>query len=166
MHDSTIRTVGLLASACYAGFIVSMYVHQPQSLAEVTGRLGSDIGVYRIDQQAFDGGVRLFRAGQFEAARPAFERADPAHQDAQTQFYIAYAYYRQGWGRLYDDDQLFTNGLEAANRSVALAPHGILRVDDPDLGMKTADELRAELEAGLRRDIADFNPLEILRQRK
>ncbi len=166
MRDSTVRTLGLLASACYAGFIVSIYVHQPQSLMEVTASIGADIGVYRIDQPAFDEGLRLFRSGQFEAARSAFDRADPAHKDAHTQFYIAYACYRQGWGRLYDDDQLFKLGLDAANRSVALAPHGILRVDDQDLGMKTADELRAELEAGLRRDISDFNPMKILRRRK
>jgi hypothetical protein len=166
MRDSTVRATGLLASACYAGLIVSIYVHQPQSFAEVTGRLGADIGVYHIDQQAFDEGLRLFRSGQFDAARPAFERADPAHQDAATQFYIGYAYYRQGWGRVYDDDRLFVLGLAAADRAVALAPHGTLHVDDPDLGMQTADELRAELEAGLRQDASDLNPMELLRQRK
>jgi hypothetical protein len=39
-------------------------------------------------------------------------------------------------------------------------------VDDPDLQMRSADELRAELEAGLERDASDFNPLRVLRPRK
>jgi hypothetical protein len=96
----------------------------------------------------------------------AFDRADAAHRDPTTQFYIAYSCYREGWGRIYNDDRMFTLGLEAANRAIALSPHGILRVEDADLGMRTADELRAELEAGLRRDLSDLNPMRIFRQRK
>ena len=46
----------------------------------------------------------------------AFARADPAVRDARTQFYIAYSYYRQGWGRLYHDDALYAEG---ARRSIA-----------------------------------------------
>ncbi len=142
------------------------YVHQPQSFGEVTGGLSANIGAYQIDRKAFDEGLRLFRSDQFEAARAAFDRADPAHQDGPTQFYIAYSFYRQGWGRVYDDDRLFGMGLEAVDRAIALAPHGILRVDDPDLTMHAADELRAELQSGVRRDLSDMNPLAILRQRK
>ena len=78
----------------------------------------------------------------------AFARADPALRDARTQFYIAYSYYRQGWGRLYHDDRLYTEGLDAIDRAMALAPGGRLVVDDPDLAMQTAEELKAELEAG------------------
>ena len=52
------------------------------------------------------------------------------------------------------------------NKAIALAPAGRLRVDDPDLQMRSADELRAELEAGLRTEPADFNPLKIFRRRK
>src|SRR5204863_8733157 len=109
---------------CYAALIVWVYVHQPQSVAEMTGGLTSSVGVYRIDQQAFDEGLRLFRTDQFEAARAGFERADPAHADALTQFYIAYSFYRQGWGRVYDDDRLFAAGLAAVDRAIAAAPHG------------------------------------------
>ena len=161
-----IRVLGLAASACYAAFIAWLYVHQPQSVAEVTGGLAANIGVYQIDQQAFDEALRLFKSDQFQAARSGFERADPAHHDAKTQFYVAYSFYRDGWGRLYNDDRLFAPGLGAVNRAIALSPHGILRVDDPDLGMRTADELKAELEAGLRQDASDLNPLRIFRQRK
>jgi hypothetical protein len=166
MHESGVRALGLATSICYAALIVWAYAHQPQSLAEVTGGLSAGIGAYQIDQQVFDEGLRLFRSDQFEASRAAFDRADPAHKDAQTQFYIAYSFYRQGWGRLYDDDRLFGMGMEAVDRAIALAPHGTLRVDDPDLMMHTADELRAELEAGVRRDSSDMNPLAILKPRK
>jgi hypothetical protein len=166
MPEPGVRALGLAASVCYAALIVWAYVHQPQSLAEVTGSLSANIGAYQIDQQAFDEALRLFRRDQFEAARAAFDRADPAHKDAPTQFYIAYSFYRQGWGRIYDDDRLFGMGMEAVDRTIGLAPHGILRVDDPDLTMHAADELRAELQSGLRRDLSDMNPLAIFRQRK
>jgi hypothetical protein len=122
--------------------------------------------VYRIDQQSFDDGVRFFRGDDFAAARSAFERADPAGRDARTQFYIAYTYYREGWGRTYHDDALFTQGLEVVNRAIALAPQQRLVVDDMDLGMRSADELKAEFEAGLRRDASDFNPFRAFDARK
>ena len=161
-----IRVLGLVVNVCYAALIAWLYVHQPQSVSEVTGGLAANIGVYQVDQQAFDEGLRLFRSGQFPAARLAFDRADAAHRDPATQFYIAYSCYREGWGRIYNDDRMFTLGLEAVNRAIALSPHGVLRVEDADLGMRTADELRAELEAGLTRDLSDLNPMRIFRQRK
>jgi hypothetical protein len=99
-------------------------------------------------------------------ARSAFERADPAHQDPRTQFYIAYSYYRQGWGRLYQDDELFGHGLEAVDRAIALAPGGRLVVDDSNLQMKSADELKAELEAGMRQELSDLNPVRAFGRRK
>jgi hypothetical protein len=143
-----------------------MYSAQPQTVAEVTGGLTSTIGVYRIDQQAFDDGLGFFKRDRFDEARAAFGRADPAGRDSLTQFYIAYSYYRQGWGRLYNDDALFKQGLEAADRAIAVAPEHRLVVDDVDLGMRTADELRAELQRGLTRDASDFNPLRLLRKRR
>ena len=106
----------------YASFIVWLYVRQPQTLAEVTGGLTATVGAYRIDQRAFDDGLDLFRREQFEASRAAFERADPAGQDARTQFYIAYSYYRSGWGRLYQDNELFKRGLARVDKAIALAP--------------------------------------------
>jgi hypothetical protein len=83
-----------------------------------------------------------------------------------VQFYIAYAYYREGWGRLYNDDTLFGKGLTAVDKAIALAPGGRLVVDDPDLQMHSADELRAELQRGLTRDASDLNPLRVLGTRK
>jgi hypothetical protein len=110
--------------------------------------------------------MQFFRNDQFVEARLALERADPAVRDARTQFYIAYSYYREGWGRLYHDDRLYTEGLTAVDRAIALAPGRRLIVDDPALGMHTAEELKAELEAGIRRDASDFNPLRVFRKRK
>ena len=80
--------------------------------------------------------------------------------------YVAYSYYRQGWGRLYQDDALFAQGLEAVNRAMARAPGGRIRVEDADLQIQSGEELKAELEAGLRREASDFNPARIIRPRK
>lgn len=143
-----------------------MYVRQPQSLAEATGALTASVGAYRIDQQAFADGLRFFHADQFAPARIAFERADPAHQDATTQFYIAYSYYRQGWGRFYNDNELFARGLETVNVAMSVAPQGRVVVDDPRLQMRSGDELKAELEAGLQRKASDFNPLNAFRRQR
>jgi hypothetical protein len=166
MRESTVRALGLALAAAYAVFIVWLYVRQPQTVAEMTGALAATVGTYRIDEPAFADGLRFFRGDRFDAARLAFDRADPAHQDSRTQFYIAYSYYRQGWGRVYNDDALFARGLEAVDRAVAAAPQGRVAVDDPDLQLRSADELKAELQAGLRRELADLNPLKVFRQRK
>jgi tetratricopeptide (TPR) repeat protein len=166
MRESTVRSLGLALAAAYAVFIVWLYVRQPQTVAEMTGAMSASIGAYRIDDTAFADGLRLFRGNQFEAARLAFDRADRAHQDPRTQFYVAYSYYRQGWGRVYNDDALFQRGLEAVDRAIAAAPNGRIVVDDPDLQMRSADELKAELQAGMRREASDLNPLKVFRQRK
>lgn len=166
MGERTIRLTGLALAMMYASFIVWLYVRQPQTLAEVTGGLTASVGAYRIDQQAFDDGLSLFRRDEFEAARAAFDRADPAGQDARTQFYVAYSYYRSGWGRLYQDNADFKLGLERVDKAIALAPGHRLIVDDPDLYMHSADELRAELAEGLRVEASDFNPMRMLRKRK
>ncbi|HSL23487.1 MAG TPA: hypothetical protein VK886_18300 [Vicinamibacterales bacterium] len=166
MRERLIRVAGLLFAIAYASFIVWIYARQPQTMAQVTGGLASEVGVYRIDEGSFQDGLRFFRNDQFVEARAAFARADPAERDARTQFYVAYAYYREGWGRVYSDDELFAKGLETVERAIAVAPGGRLRVDDPDLQMRSADELKAELQEGLTRDASDLNPLRVLRKRK
>lgn len=160
------RVAGLLFSVAYAAAILWAYTAQPQSRAEAVGGLAASIGAYRIDQRAFDDGLAAFRRDAFEEARMAFERADPAARDARTQFYIAYSYYRQGWGRLYNDDELFAKGVEAVDRAIAAAPGNRFETDDTNLGMRSTDELKVELQEGLRRDASDFNPLRVLRERK
>ena len=166
MPDATVRAVGLAIALLYASLIGWLYVRQPQSAAEVAGGLSASIGAYHVDPQAFEDGLAFFRRDEFAAARSAFARADPAQQDPRTQFYIAYSCYRQGWGRLFPDEALFAQGLEAVNRAIVRAPGGRIVVDDTDLQMRSADELKAELEEGLRREASDFNPARLLRSRK
>lgn len=161
-----VRIAGLVVSLAYAAFIIWLYAAQPQTVAQVTGSMASGIGAYRVDTQAASDAMGFFYRDRFPEARAAFDRADPAHRDARTQFYIAYSYYRQGWGRVYNDDTLFRKGIEAVDRAIAAAPDHRLVVDDPELGMKTGDELKAELERGVTREAADFNPLKIFKARK
>jgi tetratricopeptide (TPR) repeat protein len=166
MQDRSVRVFGLVLAMCYATSIVWLYVRQPQTLAEVTGGLTASVGAYRINQQDFDAALGLFRVDEFEAARAAFERADPAGQDALTQFYLAYSYYRSGWGRVYQDNALFSKGLAHVDKAIELAPGHRLIVDDPNLTMHNAEELKAELAEGLRVEASDFNPTRVFRTRK
>jgi len=161
-----IRALGLAGSVLYAGFIVWLYATGPETIAEVTGGVAASFNAYQADDASFQEGLELFRADNFEAARTAFDRSDPAKRDSRVQFYVAYSYYRQGWGRLWNDNALFTKGLEALDRAVKADPSGRVAVNDGNLGMTTSDELRAELEEGIRRDASDYNPLRVMRKRK
>lgn len=166
VKEPVIRGIGLAGTLAYAAAIGWLYSTQPQTAAQVSGGLAAMVGAYHVDAQAFQDGLRFFRHDQFVEARAAFSRADAAERDPTTQFYIAYSYYRQGWGRLYSDDALFAKGLKAVDTAIALAPGGRLVVDDPGLQMHAADELRAELQRGMTREPSDFNPLKLLRTRK
>ena len=123
-------------------------------------------GSYEINQEKFNSALNFFRREQFRAARLEWQQADPAQRDARTQFYIAYSFYREGWGRLYFDQQLFKQGVEAVNRAIDLSSATTLTIDDPDLYMHTPAELKAELEQGLEPKWSDANPLKVLRTRK
>jgi hypothetical protein len=161
-----VRASGLVCSVAYAALIVSVYAQKPRTVAQLRGGVASSLGAYHVDRVSFEEGLRFFHNGQYAEARAALARADPASQDAQTQFYVAYSYYRQGWGRLYSDDALFTKGIEAVDRAIAASADGRVVVTDPDLRMHTADELRAELQRGLTRELSDLNPLKVFRERK
>jgi hypothetical protein len=161
-----VRVAGLVLSIAYAAAIVWLYSSQPQTRAEAVGGLAATLGAYRIDRQAFDDGVAFFRQDKFAEARLAFDRADPARRDALTQFYIAYSFYREGWGRVYNDDKLFKAGLDAVNRAIEVAPDRRLVADDGTLQMHSAEELKVELERGLTREASDFNPLRVFGSRK
>jgi hypothetical protein len=166
MREPVVRGVGLAATIGYAVLVGWLFTSQPRTVAEAVGGLSDNLGAYAIDGQAFADGLAFFRRDQFVEARAAFARADPASRDALTQFYVAYACYRQGWHRTHHDDALFKEGLTFVERAIALAPNGRLVVDDPDLQMRSADELKAELVDGLTHNAADFNPLRLLRDRK
>jgi hypothetical protein len=157
---------GLLTSLAYSAGIVWLYATQPRSLREV--RTGAQVvaGVYQVDEARFQAGLDLFRREQYRAARDEWQRADPARRDARIAFYVAYSYYREGWGRLHHDDALYGQGLEAVDRALALSGGQPLRVDDPDLGMKTAAELRVELQRGTEKTWSDLNPLRVMDRRK
>jgi hypothetical protein len=166
VRDSVIRVVGLCGAVLYAAVIAWVLLTQPSRVASVTGGLADSVGLYRVDPGAFEEGLRLFRADRFLESRLAFLRADPASRDATTQFYVAYSYYRQGWGRLYSDDELFGHALAALDRADAAAAGGRVAVEDRTLGLRTSDELRAELQRGLTRDASDVNPLRLFRSRQ
>ena len=52
------------------------------------------------------------------------------------------------------------------NRAIALAPEGRLVVDEPGQEIRTADELKAELERGLKVEASDLDPARVFRPRK
>jgi hypothetical protein len=166
MQHRLIQSVGIAWTILFSLFIIWIYATEPRNLKEVTAGAQAATGVYQIDEARFASALDLFHREQFRAARDEWGRADPGRRDARTQFYIAYAFYREGWGRVYHDDELFRQGLEAVNLAIDLAPDKTLTVDDPDLQMHTAAELKAELEQGLERTLGDLNPFKVFRKRK
>ena len=166
MKDAVLRAAGMLVTVLYAAFITWVYAYQPRTVAQLTGGMAASVGAYEVDRPSFNQGLQFFRNDQFEEARAALGRADPARQDPVTQFYVAYSYYRQGWGRMYNDDALFAKGLETVEHAIAIAPGHRLDVPDPGIGMRTADELRAELQRGLTKDATDLDPRRLFRERK
>jgi len=166
MQARIIQVAGLVFTIAYAAFIVWIYATEPRTFKEVTTGAEIAAGTYEIDQEKFNSALGLFRREQFRAARDEWQRADPAQRDARTQFYIAYSFYREGWGRVYFDQELFKQGVEAVNRAIALSSTSPLTVDDPDLRIHTVAELKVELEQGLESSWSDVNPLKVLRTRK
>jgi hypothetical protein len=166
MQHRLIKSSGIVWTILYAAFIVWLYATEPRTIREVTTGATVLAGTYEIDRARFEAAREMFRREQYAAAREEWQRADPAARDAVTQFYIAYAFYREGWGRIYHDDALYRQGLEAAGRAASLAPGGTLTVDDPDLRLRSAAELKAELEQGLQQTWSDINPLKVFRERK
>ena len=166
MQRKYIQIVGVIWTLVYASLIVWIYATEPRSFKEVAINTQVAAGIYEINQEKFNNGLTLFRRDQFRAARDEWAGADPAQRDPRTQFYIAYAFYREGWGRVYYDNTLFNEGLRAVNRAINLNPNGSLVVDDPNLQMHTPAELKAELEQGTETSWKDVNPLKLFRQRK
>jgi hypothetical protein len=166
MQRKLIQITGIIWTLVYASIVVWIYATEPRSFKEVATNSQVAAGIYEVNQEKFNNGLTLFRRDQFRAARDEWFGADPAQRDPRTQFYIAYACYREGWGRVYYDDALFKQGLEAVNRAISLAPNNTLIVDDPDLQMHTAAELKTELEEGTETSWKDLNPLKLFRQRK
>ena len=165
MPSRSIQLIGLTLSVIYGAAIIWLYATEPRSFKDVATGAQVAAGTYQVDQEKFNAGLALFRRDQFRAARDDWQRADSAQSDPKTQFYIAYSFYREGWGRVYYDQDLFKRGLEAVNRAIALSPAPLTIADD-NLQMHTAAELKAELEQGTERSLSDVNPLKVLRTRK
>jgi len=166
MRQKSIQAAGIVLTFSYAAFIIWSYATEPRTFKEVATSAEIAVGTYQIDQEKFNSALALFRREQFRAARDEWLRADPAQGDARTQFYISYAFYREGWGRVYYDQDLIKQALEAINRAIGLTSNGSLNVDDSDLQMHTAAEVKAELEQARERSWSDLNPFKILRTRK
>ena len=107
-----IPTLGIAWTVVYAAVVVWLYATEPRNVRDVATRASVAVGTYEVDAARFRTARDLFEREQFRAARDEWSRADPARRDARTQFYIAYAFYREGWGRVYNDDALFRQGLE------------------------------------------------------
>lgn len=174
MKQAYIQMVGIVFTAAYFVFVVFLYAAEPRSIEEISIKAKSTIesvttkgqvaiGVYEIDAARFNEGLTAFRQNNFIAARDSFEKADPEKRDARTQFYIAYSYYRQGWGRVSNDDALFRQSLASLERVTLLDPN--FRSDDGDLKLRTTAELKNEIEEGLKVTADDFNPLKVFRER-
>ncbi len=166
VREALLPSLGLAVTLAYGGLVVWVYATRPQSFAEVANRAQVAAGVYRVDEARFATGLDLFRRELYPAARDEWKQADPAQRDTRTQFYVAYSYYRQGWGRFHHDDALYREGLAAVERARQASTDAPWATDDPDLQLRTPAELKAEIEEGLRTELADFNPLRVMEPRK
>ena len=175
MKEKYIQILGIALALSYGVFVVFLYAAEPRSLEEISSKAIETVqnaatkgqvitGTYEIDQGKFAEGLSAFRQNNFIVARDAFAKADPERRDAKTQYYIAYSFYLQGWGRLTNDDALFKQALESLERVNFIDKN--FRSDDADLQLHTPAELKNELEEGLRVTADDFNPLKVLRERK
>jgi hypothetical protein len=165
MRAALVQALGISVTLAYGAFVAWLYATQPRTLQDVATGAQVVTGVYQVDAARFQQARELFRREQFRAARDEWARADPAQRDPRTQFYVAYSYYRQGWGRFHHDDALYQQGLAAVDRAIALSPDTYV-VDDPTLPLRTAAELRAELQKGIEATWSDFDPRRVLEPRK
>lgn len=176
MKPKHIQILGIVLSTAFAILILFLYSSEPRSIADFGEKAVDTIsnvitkgqvvtGTYEVNAEKFTKGLELFRAGDYPGARSLFEAADPEQRDGLTQFYIAYTFYRQGWGRFASDNKLFEQGLEVAKRADKLLG-GAYVSNDQDLKLTTPAALRNELEEGLRVTADDFNPMRMLQERK
>jgi tetratricopeptide (TPR) repeat protein len=175
MKEKHIQVLGICLTVVYGVFVAWLYIVAPKSLKDLPTKAQQTIesatstaqvmtNTYEIDRAEFNQGLMFFSKENYIGARQSFAKADPEKRDARTQFYIAYSFYRQGWGRVTNDDALFRQALETTNRVIELDNN--FKSDDAGLQMKTPAELKAELEQGLQVTAEDFNPLKLFRERK
>jgi isopenicillin N synthase-like dioxygenase len=161
MNEKYIHISGIIFITVFGAFIVWLYISEPKSLVEVATKATVTVGTYEVNKLKFDEGLSQFRNENYAVARDFFNQADTEKRDDKTQFYLAYSFYRQGFGKVYSDNNLYKQGLEIANKI-----NQNFKSDDANLQMKTPAELKNELEEGLKVTASDFNPLKVLRERK
>lgn len=175
MSEKHIHILSIFLTAICGLFVLWIYVVAPKSLEELPAKVGQTIekatttaqvvtNTYEIDEKEFAQGLEFFRQENFIGARQSFAKADTQQRDAKVQFYTAYSFYRQGFGKFSNDDELFKKGLETVNRVIEL--NNNFKADDANLKLKTPAELKNELEEGLKVTAEDFNPLKVFRERK
>ena len=123
-------------------------------------------GTYEVDRARFDAARELFLREQY-ARRP--RRMGARRPRAPRRAHAVLRRIRllpAGLGPRLQRRALFRQGLETVNRAIALAPDAPLNVEDAELKIHSAAELKAELENGLERTADDFNPLKLFRERK
>jgi hypothetical protein len=175
MNEKYLQIFSIAMISIFGIFIIWIYWAAPKNLEEVSSKAQKTIenvttkaqvvtNTYEVDEVKYQEGLQAFRSDNFVLARDLFSRADPENRDANVQFYIAYSFYRQGFGRISNDDELFAKGLEQINRVIMLDKD--FKYTDENLQIKTPIELKNEFEEGLRVTASDFNPLKVLRERK
>lgn len=175
MKENHIQILGIALTLVFGVFVAWIYLVEPKSVEDLSVKAKETIeqattkaqvitNTYEVDQAKFDEALLAFRQDNFIVARDLFEKADTEKRDPKTQFYIAYTFYRQGWGRFSNDDELFKKGLEQIDRLIKLDDD--FKSADGDLKLKTPVELKHEFEEGLRITADDFNPFKLARERK
>jgi isopenicillin N synthase-like dioxygenase len=161
MNEKTIQIFSIFLITTFGAFIVWLYVSEPKNLVEVATKATVTVGTYEVNKAKFDEGLSQFNSENYAVARDFFNQADTEKRDDKTQFYIAYSFYRQGFGKVYSDNNLYKQGLEITGKI-----NQNYKSDNANLQMKTPAELKNELEEGLKVTASDFNPLKVLRERK
>lgn len=175
MKEKYLQIFGIALTVFYGLFVAWIYIAEPKTLTELPTKAQETIekatttaqvitNTYEVDQTKFNEGLTAFRNDNFVVARDSFAKADPESRDAKTQYYIAYSFYRQGFGKVSNDDELFKKGLEQVNKVIQLDKN--FKSDDANLQLKTPAELKNEFEEGLKVTPSDFNPLKVFRERK
>ena len=174
MKQKHIQMIGIELTVIYGLFVVWIYWVAPKNISEVSVKAKETIeratneakvatGTYEVDKVKFQQGISAFREENYVLARDFFEQADPRGSDPATQYYIAYSFYRQGWGRFSNVDELFKQALEKTEEVIKLDRE--FSADDPDLKLRYPVELKKELEDGMKITADDFNPLKLARER-
>jgi isopenicillin N synthase-like dioxygenase len=161
MKEKHIHIFSIFLIPVFGSFIIWLYVSEPKTLVEVATKATVTVGTYEVNKVKFDEGLSQFRNENYAVARDFFNQADTEKRDDKTQFYIAYSFYRQGFGKVYSDNNLYKQSLEITNKI-----NRNFKSDDANLQLKTPAELKNELEEGLKVTADDFNPLKVLREKK